>query len=94
MTKREYRYHLLRKLFKPCTIPFCGTIGSPVYDFLTTADLEKIIAELKASKPTLINGKYDFESPTLDGFELKRCDPIILWCVGTQPLQYIITKEA
>jgi len=51
MTKRERQYHLLRKLFKPCTIPFSGTqmISVQVRN-LTTADIEKAIAEIKETK--------------------------------------------
>jgi len=52
MTKRERQYHLLRKLFKPCIIPFCGTqMVSQVRSNITIADIEKCIKELKASMP-------------------------------------------
>ncbi len=56
MTKREYRYHLIKKLFQPFSFPLCGTLGvSPVSHSITLADIKKAIAEIKASKPEVPN---------------------------------------
>ena len=64
MTKREYKYHLLRKLFKPVTISFIGTQGiSQLAPFLTVAAIEKAVKELikgkisRAAHPVTANYK-------------------------------------
>lgn len=50
MTKRERQYHRLKYLFKYSTVN--GTIGvSPSAPFITIANIEKAIAQIKASKP-------------------------------------------
>lgn len=59
MTKRERQYHLIKKLprykttlKKASSVPFYGTIGtSQSAPFITMANIEKAIAEIKASSP-------------------------------------------
>lgn len=71
MTKRERRYHELKDLFKPCTIPLYGYINnSPIHTLLTTADLKQIVKEIKEGFDSETAKKFLHDEPKMwDSYE-------------------------